>query len=94
MPVEIAPTRLTADLTHIGEHIDEAVQADAERIHDDVMDGRFVPNLTFGPLVLAAIKPLVEKAGALVEAHLLIEEPARTLPDFATAAADVITAHV
>jgi ribulose-phosphate 3-epimerase len=94
MPVEIAPSFLTADLTHLGEQIDEAVQAGAERIHVDVMDGRFVPNLTFGPLVLAAIKPLVEKAGALVEAHLMIEEPERMIPDFSTAGADLITVHV
>jgi ribulose-phosphate 3-epimerase len=58
------------------------------------MDGRFVPNLTFGPLVVEAIKPIVEKAGALVEAHLMIEEPENLIPAFSTAGADLITVHV
>lgn len=94
MPVEIATSFLTADLTHLGEQIDEAVQAGAERIHVDVMDGRFVPNLTFGPLVVAAIKPLVEKAGALLEIHLMIEEPESLIPEFSAVGADLITVHV
>jgi len=94
MSIEIAPSFLTADLTHLGAQIDEALQGGAERIHVDVMDGRFVPNLTFGPLIVAALKPLVEKAGALLEAHLMILEPETLIPDFAKAGADLITVHV
>ena len=94
MSIEISPSFLTADLTQLGAQIDEALQGGAERIHVDVMDGRFVPNLTFGPLIVAALKPLVEKAGALLEAHLMILEPETLIPDFARAGADLITVHV
>jgi len=94
MPVEIAPSILTADLTRLGDQINEALQAGVERIHVDVMDGRFVPNLTFGPLVVAALQPLTQASGALLEAHLIVAQPEILIPMFAQAGAELVTVHV
>ena len=88
MPVlEIAPSILSADLTRLAEQVKEAETAGAERIHVDVMDGRFVPNLTFGPIMVEAVR---RSTKAVVEAHLMIVEPEKYIPDFAKAGADII----
>ena len=88
--VKIAPSILTADFLNLGEQIATAEQAGVDYIHVDVMDGRFVPNLTIGPLITAALR----RATSLpLDVHLMIVEPERYIEDFAKAGADIITVH-
>jgi ribulose-phosphate 3-epimerase len=94
MRVKIAPSILAADFTRLGEQVQAALEAGADAIHVDVIDGHFAPNLTFGPLVAAALKPQTRAAGVPLEAHLMIEKPEQLIPDFAKAGVDLLTVHV
>ncbi|MGQ9848829.1 MAG: ribulose-phosphate 3-epimerase [Aggregatilineaceae bacterium] len=89
--VQIAPSILAADFTRLGEQIAEAQAAGADLIHVDVMDGRFVPNITMGPLVVAAARRVTSLP---LDVHLMIVEPERHLDAFVEAGADRITVHV
>ncbi len=88
--IKLAPSILSADIARLGEQVAEAVEAGADYIHVDVMDGRYVPNLTFGPLVVEALRPLTQLP---LDVHLMVEEPDRIIPEFARAGASIITVH-
>ncbi|RZA08170.1 MAG: ribulose-phosphate 3-epimerase [Proteobacteria bacterium] len=91
MSILIAPSILSADFSKLGEEVSAVAKAGADWIHFDVMDGRFVPNITIGPLVLNALKG---KGFPPMDVHLMIVEPERYVNDFAKAGADYITVHV
>lgn len=89
----VAPSILSADFSRLGAQIDEVMEAGARVIHFDVMDGRFVPPITIGPLVASSIADRVHAAGGAVDVHLMIEQPERHIEAFAAAGADAITFH-
>jgi ribulose-phosphate 3-epimerase len=89
--IEIAPSILSADFSRLGEEILAAQEGGATIIHVDVMDGKFVPNITIG---LPVVKSLRKATGLTIDAHLMIEEPGRYAAQFAEAGADMVSVHV
>ncbi|EJL21609.1 ribulose-phosphate 3-epimerase [Brevibacillus sp. BC25] len=88
--VKIAPSILSADFARLGEEILDVEKGGADWIHVDVMDGHFVPNITIGPLIVEAIRPVTKLP---LDVHLMIEEPDRYIPQFSKSGADWITVH-
>lgn len=88
--VKLAPSILSADLARLGEQVREVEAAGADRIHVDIMDGHFVPNLTFGPQTVKWLRPITRLP---LEVHLMVEDPGRFIEPFASAGADTLIVH-
>jgi ribulose-phosphate 3-epimerase len=88
--IKIAPSILSADFSRLAEEVQAVDRAGADYIHIDVMDGHFVPNITIGPLVVAALRKVTDKP---LDVHLMIENPDLYIADFAKAGADIISVH-
>ena len=88
--VVVSPSILSADFSRLGDEVRAIDKAGADWIHVDVMDGRFVPNITIGPLIVEALRPVTQKP---LDVHLMIVEPEKYVEDFAKAGADIISVH-
>src|SRR5579864_7232538 len=88
--IHIAPSILAADFSRLGEQVRETEEAGAQRIHIDVMDGHFVPNLSMGPVVVKGLRP---RTRLPLEVHLMVEEPARFTDAFIREGADTLLVH-
>ena len=91
--VEIEPSLYAADFANLGEQIDVLLRTGARVFHFDVGDGHFIEPITFGPIVLQAISPRVHAMGGVIDCHLMVDNPARHIPQLARAGGDSVTFH-
>jgi ribulose-phosphate 3-epimerase len=89
--IKVAPSILSADFANLGAEVKEVEAGGADYIHVDVMDGHFVPNITIGPLIVEALRPVTQLP---LDVHLMIENPDQYIADFVHAGADIVTVHV
>lgn len=88
--IKISPSILSADFSRLGEQIERLDKSNVEMVHIDVMDGSFVPNISFGAPIMKSVRGYTKK---IFDVHLMIEEPSRYIEDFVKAGADIITVH-
>jgi ribulose-phosphate 3-epimerase len=91
--IEVEPSLYAADFSRLGEQVEALLRADCRVFHWDVGDGRFIPPITMGPIVLQWIAPIVHGAGGVLDCHLMVEAPERHIQQFAEAGADSVTVH-
>jgi ribulose-phosphate 3-epimerase len=92
--VEVEPSLYAADFRRLGEQIDELLAVGCRIFHFDCGDGHFIPPVTIGPVVLRSIAPGIHAAGAVLDCHLMVDDPAHHLEEFASSGADSVTFHV
>jgi ribulose-phosphate 3-epimerase len=91
--VRVAPSILAADFARLGDQVESVMDAGARVIHVDVMDGHFVPPISIGAMVVAALRDLVHERGGILDVHLMVERPERRIDEFAEAGADTLIVH-
>jgi ribulose-phosphate 3-epimerase len=91
---KISASLYAADFLHLEEQVGQALHGGCEYVHMDILDGKFSTDISFGPRIVQQLAPMIHRAGAEVDVHLMIEEPERYVPRFVLAGADIVTIHV